>query len=95
MVLACSALEGGGIAEVWRTVEDHRAALGPDDGIAGRRAPQSRAWMWSEIGAGLMAAFRADTEVAALAETLEAEVARGATTPHAAARRLLTAFTGE
>ena len=99
VVLACSALEGGGIAEVWRTVEDHRAALGPDDGvsggIAGRRAQQSRAWMWSEIGAGLMAAFRADTEVAALAETLEAEVARGATTPHTAARRLLAAFAGD
>ncbi len=95
LVLACSALEGGGIAGVWRAVEDHRAALGPDDGVAGRRAAQSRAWMWSEIGEGLMAAFKADPEVAALAEALEAEVARGATTPHAAVRRLLAAFAGD
>ena len=95
VVLGCSALEGAGIAEVWRTVEAHRRALDPGDGVAHRRAAQSRAWMWSEIGDGLMAAIRENPRVAALGEALEAQVARGAATPHAAARRLLATFAGD
>ena len=82
-VLACSALHGDGVAEVWRAVEDHRAALEPSGGTARRRARQLRGWMWSEIGDGL---------VAALAARLEDEVADGVHTPHAAAMRLLEAF---
>ncbi|MEE2981075.1 MAG: methylmalonyl Co-A mutase-associated GTPase MeaB [Pseudomonadota bacterium] len=93
-VLTCSALEGNGMAEVWQAITDYRQALGRDDGIAARRATQSRAWMWAEIGDGLMAAFEGNAEVAALAASLEDDVARGAATPHGAARRLLAAFTG-
>ena len=93
VVLACSALENHGMAEVWQAIADYRQALGPDDGIAARRSAQSRAWMWAEIGDGLMAAFRDNAEVAALAAKLEDDVARGSATPHGAARRLLSAFT--
>ncbi|MCH7931331.1 MAG: methylmalonyl Co-A mutase-associated GTPase MeaB [Proteobacteria bacterium] len=93
-VLACSALHGHGVAEVWRAVEDHRAALVPSGGTGRRRARQSRGWMWSEIGDGLVAAFKAHPQVAALAARLEDEVAEGALTPHAAAMRLLEAFRG-
>ena len=48
--------------------------------------------MWAEIGDGLSTAFKADRAVAGLLATLEDEVARGMTTPHAAARRLLKTF---
>lgn len=94
-VLAASALEKTGIGEIWDSVVAHRAALGPDQGIAERRARQSRAILWNELGDGLMAAFKADPAVASLLNTLEDEVARGATTPHAAARYLLAAFTSD
>lgn len=91
-VMSCSALNGTGIAEVWRAVGDYRAALGPAGEIAGRRAAQARAWMWSEIDEGLRAAFAADAAAAALAGELEGAVGDGSVTPHAAARRLLAAF---
>lgn len=93
-VLTCSALDKSGIDAVWRNVEEHRAALGPERGIAERRARQAKVQMCNEITDGLMAAFKRDPAVAALLATLEDEIARGATTPHAAARRLLAAFTG-
>ncbi len=91
-VMSCSALEGRGIAEVWQAIEDYRAALEPSDGVARRRAGQSRAWMWSEIREDLMAAFAANRAVADVAASLEERVARGEVTPHAAARELLAAF---
>ena len=94
-VLAASALENIGIDDVWRSVEAHRAALGPGSGIAERRSRQAKAQMWAEIGDGLSAAFEADRAVAGLLATLEDEVARGVATPHAAATRLLVAFRGD
>ena len=92
-VLACSALENRGIAEVWQAINDYRDALGQDDGIAARRSTQSRAWMWAEISEGLIAAFKDDARVSTLADSLEENVAQGSVTPHDAARRLLAAFT--
>jgi LAO/AO transport system kinase len=92
-VLACSALENRGMDDVWQAIEDYREALGQDDGIAARRSAQSRSWMWAEISEGLMAAFKNDAPVAALAASLEEDVAQGSATPHDAARRLLAAFT--
>ncbi len=91
-VLRCSAVGGEGVAEVWRAIEDYRAALGPGGEIARRRAAQARAWMWSEIDDGLGAAFKAHPQVARLAADLAERVARGEATPHAAARKLLAAF---
>ena len=93
-VLACSALENRGMGDVWQAIDDYREALGQDDGITARRSSQSRAWMWAEIREGLIAAFKNDARVTALAATLEDEVAQGSATPHGAARRLLAAFTG-
>ena len=91
-VLACSSVTGEGVGEVWQAIGDYRAALAPAGEIARRRAAQARAWMWSEIGDGLGAAFRAHPEVARLAADLEERVAGGEVTPHGAARRLLAAF---
>lgn len=91
-VLVCSALEKTGIDAVWQSVKAHRAALGPERGIAKRRARQASAMLWNELGDGLMAAFKADPKVAGLLGAMEDEVARRLTTPHAAARRLLEAF---
>ncbi len=93
-VLACSALANTGIDGVWQAVLDHRAALGPDQGIAERRAQQSKALLRNEIGDGLRTAFNRDPAVAGRLAALEDAVVRGTTTPHAAARSLLKTFTG-
>jgi LAO/AO transport system kinase len=89
-VLSCSAMTGQGIAEVWQAIGRHREALGPE-GLAQKRSVQARRWMWREVEDGLMAALRADPEVAARLPPLEREVAAGRTTPAEAAQELLKA----
>ncbi len=91
-VLRCSALTGAGIPEIWDAVGRYRAAMARSGAFDTRRAEQARTWMWGEVSEALVAALRADPEVAGrLAET-EDQVRRGATTPAAAARALLAAF---
>ena len=89
-VLACSALEGTGIAEVWKAVETFQEAVG--DELPTARSRQAVAWMWSEVQDTLLDRLRNDPAVAARLARLEAEVAAGAVTPNAAARELLDRF---
>ncbi len=89
-VLTCSALLGGGIAEVWTAVDEFRGAVA--EALAGLRAGQNRDWMWSEVTDSLLDALAADDEAAALARQLEAEVEAGTTTPTVAARAVVRAF---
>jgi len=91
-VLTCSALERRGIDQVWKTVVDYREALGRSGEIEARRRAQATAWMWSEVGEELLAALRAHPGVKAEIAALESAVARGATTPGAAARTLFRIF---
>jgi LAO/AO transport system kinase len=91
-VKLCSAVTGKGVAEVWDTVEQYRAALGASGELAARRAAQARAWLRSELAEGLLAQLKDHPGVAALLGKLEAEVTAGRLSPTAAARRLLEAF---
>ena len=94
-VAQCSALTGAGIAELWQTVERYRAALGKSGELAARRTEQARAWLASELSAGLLAALEGHPRVAAMLGPIEAEVTAGRLSPTAGARRLLAAFRGE
>lgn len=89
-VLSCSAMTGAGISEVWQAIGRHREALGA--GLAAKRTAQARRWMWREVEDGLIAALRADPEVAARLGPLERAVASGGMTPGEAAAELLRAF---
>ncbi|MGE4014272.1 MAG: methylmalonyl Co-A mutase-associated GTPase MeaB [Alphaproteobacteria bacterium] len=91
-VLQCSALQTEGIAEVWQEVRKFRDAMAPTGELTVRRAEQSKAWMWSEIGDGLMGRFRAHRGVAGELKRLEAKVARGEMAAATAAERLLELF---
>jgi LAO/AO transport system kinase len=91
-VLLVSALEGRGVDELWRTVEEFRSALGESGELERRRSDQAREWMWSEVSETLLGSLRADDRVAALAHRLEADVAAGAVSPTAAAQEMLRAF---
>ena len=96
-VLTCSAVTGKGIAEAWAEVERFRdkfAPGGPGSAIAGKRARQARAWMWSEVSETLLARLRRHPAVNASLADLEARVMAGTLAPAAAARRLLEAFPG-
>ncbi|MDJ0608790.1 MAG: methylmalonyl Co-A mutase-associated GTPase MeaB [Kiloniellales bacterium] len=91
-VMTCSAHTGAGIAEVWDAIGRFREAMAwgrPDGALAAKRRGQARAWLWREVGDGLMAALKADG-----GETgrIEAEVAAGRMTPEAGARTLIRGF---
>ncbi len=97
-VLQCSALTGKGVPEVWEAVARFREAgeakSAPGGGIAGRRARQARARLWTEVGDGLLQALKSDRAAAKLIPQLEAKLDKGALTPGVAARALLDAFLG-
>jgi LAO/AO transport system kinase len=82
-VLTCSATTGRGIDEMWTTVEEHHDALARSGDLDRHRAEQAVAWMWAEVGDGLLDRLRAHPGAAEAATNLEAEVA-----PVAAARIL-------
>jgi LAO/AO transport system kinase len=93
-VLTCSALTGQGIAEVWQTVGRFRRVQGEQGAFEAKRARQAKAWMWNEVSESLLAALRADPEVARRLARLEAEVTVGRITPTVAALSLLDSFLG-
>lgn len=88
-VLACSAHSGAGMAEVWDTVEAHRAALEEAGELAGRRADQQVQWMWAMVRDRLMDRLRSDPEVRAAIPQLERDVRGGELTPTLAAQEVL------
>jgi LAO/AO transport system kinase len=91
-VLACSALNGIGVSEVWDAVMSFRAAVAADGELAEARSTQATAWLWSEIGDTLLERFCADPHVMALLPSIEADVASGQVTPAKAASMLLQTF---
>jgi len=91
-VLACSAREGRGVAEVWTEVERFRRAVGDSGELARARARQAVAWMWSEVQDTLVDRLRHDPRVADAVVGLEADVAAGRTGATAAAHVLLERF---
>jgi LAO/AO transport system kinase len=91
-VVLCSALEGRGIDEVWAAVEEHRRVLEGAGELNARRAEQAKAWMWSELSAGLLERLRLDPAASEAAARLESEVVAGHIPPTVAAERVLEAF---
>ena len=93
-VLTVSALNGEGVADVWRTVQEHRQALEAAGELDERRRRQARAWLHALVEEGLGRAFRSHPEVARRMQAVESDVLTRKSTPAAAARELLRAFLG-
>lgn len=91
-VLACSALTGTGIDQVWSEVERFRSLVTDSGELTAARAAQATAWLWSEIGDTLLDRFRADPGVASDLPGIEADVRSGRVAPTRAARSLLARF---
>ncbi|TAH40781.1 MAG: methylmalonyl Co-A mutase-associated GTPase MeaB [Betaproteobacteria bacterium] len=88
-VLTLSALHKQGIADFWKEVTHYRAALTKSGEFEGKRRHQALAWMWDLIDAGLRSRFRGHPRVKEALPALARAVEEGATTPSAAAQRLL------
>ncbi|MFC4048137.1 methylmalonyl Co-A mutase-associated GTPase MeaB [Actinomadura syzygii] len=91
-VLTCSALEGGGLEEVWRRIAAHHDRLRGSGELDARRRRQQVGWTWAMVRERLLADLRADPGVRELAPELESAVADGTLTPALAAERILAAF---
>lgn len=92
--LTVSAVEGDGLARSW----DELQALAQwrrENGIwDARRAEQARHWFEEEVRAGLLARLTGDPAMQARMADLGAAVARGETSPDAAAAEVLAALHG-
>ena len=88
-VLTLSALRKDGIAAFWGEVLRYRDTLTPTGEFAAKRRHQALSWMWEMIDRGLRSRFRDHPGVRADLAQLQAAVEAGATTPSAAAARLL------
>jgi len=88
-VLMASALEGRGIAEIWRAIETFRAVQAGPDGIAARRANQARASLWEAVENGLHDHLHRDARSRHWMAELERKVMAGEIEPTAGAAEIL------
>ncbi|WP_419917640.1 methylmalonyl Co-A mutase-associated GTPase MeaB [Candidatus Poriferisocius sp.] len=93
-VLAVSAIEGTGIDQVWRHIQDYFGQATASGQLAGRRADQQVRWMWAMVHDRLQDRLQKSPAVANLMPSLEQEVAAGRTTPATACDRIFAAFDG-
>ena len=91
-VLACSALNGIGISEVWDAVTTFQQAVSANGELRAARSAQATAWLWSEIGDTLLDRFRSHPAIAVQLEATERDVASGLIAPGRAATQLLDTF---
>jgi LAO/AO transport system kinase len=91
-VMLLSALEGEGLAQLWRTIEQHRAILERAEALVAKRSEQQVRWLWQLLQAGLEDRLR--HELAGELGAFEQAVGRGETTPGSAAEELLARLFG-
>jgi putative protein kinase ArgK-like GTPase of G3E family len=71
---------------------EFRTTLAAAGEFVRNRSRQSRAWLWDEVSATLMARFSADPELANRLHSFESAVQSGALNPSVAAERLVNQF---
>jgi LAO/AO transport system kinase len=91
-VLACSALNNTGIAEIWQMVLEHEAQMRASGRIMERRSRGDLQWMDDLISMGLAEMFETRSAVAERLPALRREVREGRVTPLAASQELLRLF---
>ena len=88
-VVTLSALEMRGMDTIWGIIQDHRTKLGATGELEAKRREQQRAWFWNEVEEGIKMRFLGRPDVRTALGEAEASVTAGATSPTAAARRIL------
>ncbi len=92
-VLACSALKGTGIADVWQAILRQRRALAQSGQLDAKRRRQRQSWLWAEVQAVMIDRLRRDPKTRTHLQELERQVADGDLLPPAAARMLIDKIT--
>ena len=91
-VLACSALEGLGIAELWTTIDAYRDHVMHNGFFLENRQHQAGYWLREALETGVKSLFYENPGVKHALITLEKEVLEGRISPFAAAEMTLAAF---
>ncbi len=91
-VETCSALEGKGIAKMWKVISEYKCILDKDDQLQKQRRNQSLAWMWSQISEGLVHALHENTALEDEIKRIEKEVTAGHLPASTAANKIVRAF---
>jgi LAO/AO transport system kinase len=91
-VLACSALDHSGIAEVWEAVEAFQQQTLENGFLVKNRRQQAHFWLEDSLEASLKSMFYQHPGVQAKLADLEAEVLAGRLSPTDAAAQVLAAF---
>jgi GTPase len=87
-VVTYSALTGGGIADLWQKVLDHRKAMQASGEFVARRREQQVKWMWSMLEERWRSRLRADAAIRAKVREMERAVADGRIAPGVAAEEI-------
>jgi len=90
--IGVSAIEGGGMHELWDAVVARWNALASSGELAQLRTAQARQWMWDEVAQGLRE--HAERAAGERGRALERQVAEGLLLPHLAAAALLDELVG-
>lgn len=88
-VLTMSAVEGSGLAELWETVEKHRAVLTEAGRFEARRRDQQVDWTWQMVRDAVLDRVLSNPEVRKVRKDLERQVRDGELTPALAAQQIL------
>lgn len=91
-VLACSAEQGTGIAEIWQAIQEFRDFTLANGFFRENRKRQAGYWLQEALQHGLQTAFFSDPAVREKLAALEPEVLAGKMSPFAAAEGVLKAF---
>ncbi|MBC92537.1 MAG: methylmalonyl Co-A mutase-associated GTPase MeaB [Rhodospirillaceae bacterium] len=91
-VVTCSALEGKGIGEIWKIIEDYRLIHSKEGAFEKKRLQQAISWMWREVDDSLLTSFRSHSVVQEHIMEMEKQVELGSLTPSVAAKTLLDIF---
>ena len=90
--LACSALTGAGVPELWASIQQHAALTAANGWRSHSRREQARRWMYDLIDQDLRRRFAAHPAVRSHIAAVEQEVLHGRTPPFLAARTLLEMY---
>ncbi|MDQ7826270.1 MAG: methylmalonyl Co-A mutase-associated GTPase MeaB [Candidatus Eremiobacteraeota bacterium] len=88
-VLTCSALEGRGMDEIWKTVVDHQVLFKKTGELLRKRREQDISWMWSLLEGHLRCYIFSMPSVKKAADDAKKAVLDGVLTPDAAAVQIL------
>ncbi len=88
-VLTMSAMEGTGLAELWETIEKHRAVLAEAGRFEARRRDQQVDWTWQLVRDAVLDRVLSNPEVRKMRRDVERRVRDGELTPALAAQQIL------